>query len=89
MALLQEHIGPGVYANDFPGYDLLMMINLRNAPMTTPQVGVGEAGFLTNLEQEGFSNDPLFGGSGPVTLTQLAATRFMPPLSPSDRRTST
>ena len=65
------HTGAAPANNDFPGFDYLFLINLTDQALTSPRLGAGAAGFLQNLITEGFSNDPAFGGGGPVTISQL------------------
>jgi hypothetical protein len=55
--------------------DLLMMVNLTDGALSNPMLGVGTSGsdFERPLLEQGFARNPLFGGSGPVTLGSLPA----------------
>lgn len=68
VALLRLDIGPAGYADDYVGFDLLLMINLVDATLTAPSLGIDADGldetFLQPLGIGGFALDPRFGGSG-------------------------
>lgn len=72
-ALCLTDEGPASLAADWDGFDMLLMVNLSDRPLVAPMLGVGEAGYLMNLKQGGFTRDPLFGGSGDELLTELPA----------------
>ncbi|MFM9068273.1 MAG: TolB family protein, partial [Planctomycetota bacterium] len=73
---------------DFAGYDLVLLANLTQAPITTPQFGSGlqaGAASVTNpLQVGGLGRDPIFGGSGQQTLTQLNGDAVYVTLVPSN-----
>jgi trimeric autotransporter adhesin len=71
VALMEIQTGLAPLDNAFPGFDYLVMINLTNQTLNSPELGAGAAGYLSPLLTGGFSNDPVFGGTGPVTLGQL------------------
>jgi len=56
-ALLRLDVGPSGYADDFVGYDVLLMINLTSGPLTDPVLGVDRAGL-----DDTFAVDLLAGG---------------------------
>jgi hypothetical protein len=68
----------------FPGYDLLLFTNLTNQALSSPKLGVGNANYVNSLLQEGYANNPLFGGPGAQTLPgdQLGASRVYETLVP-------
>lgn len=82
-ALYRVHIGPTGYANDFTGYDAVFLINTSGGSLSSPQLGAGTAGYLQDLLQEGYLNEPNFGGSGAQTLASLAANGVFMTLVPS------
>jgi hypothetical protein len=82
-ALLEEQLGSTPFGNNFPGYEFILYINLTNQNLAAPQLGVGQAGFFHDLVQEGYQNDPLFGGDGPVTLSQLGPYQIYTTLVPN------
>jgi hypothetical protein len=55
--------------------DLLMVVNLTDTALPNPMLGVGAPGtdFKTPLLEQGFTRNPLFGGSGPSILGALPA----------------
>jgi hypothetical protein len=76
-ALLRLDIGPAGFADDFTGFDMLLILNLLGSPLANPMLGIDPAGqnslFTVGLLQGGFMHDPLFGGGGPVGLGSLGA----------------
>ncbi len=83
LALLDEQFGSTPFEAEFPGYTFVLYINLTDQPLDAPQLGVGQSGYLQDLLQEGYQNDPLFGGSGPVTLSQLGPYQVYTTLVPT------
>ncbi len=63
-ALLRVDLGPIGYAQDYTGYDMLLMVNLSNGALTNPRLGVD--GVFKPLVSGGWENDPLYGGNGDV-----------------------
>jgi hypothetical protein len=85
VAILRRHLGPTGYADDYVGFDMLLLINLSNAPVSNPRLGIdlsGSSGFMTNLVMGGYNNDPEFGGPGYQLLSQLAAGQVYATLIP-------
>jgi len=72
-ALLLLDVGPAGYADNYVDFDMLLYINLLNTSLDGPKFGAGAAGFSTALQQRGYTNEPLFGGAGVQTLSQLGA----------------
>jgi hypothetical protein len=82
-ALVLQHVGPSGYGDAFPGFDMLFFVNLLNQNLADPRLGAGTAAFTDTLLQEGFGNDPLFGGSGAQVLSQLGTEQVYATLVPS------
>jgi hypothetical protein len=80
-ALLRLDVGPSDgaadYADDFVGFDMLLLINLLDRELLAPMLGIDPAGvdasFLSSLLVRGFARNPSFGGSGPEALASLGA----------------
>jgi hypothetical protein len=72
-AIVRKTIGPS-QNEQYASHDLLMFVNLTNSALQAPQLGVGSAGsgFTAPLAQRGYTNNPLFGGAGSTTLSNLA-----------------
>jgi hypothetical protein len=81
-ALVHTHIGPGDYDTDFLGYDAYFFVNLSGQAVTNPLLGFVADDYFTPLAQQGQANNPLFGGTGPQTLGQLAADQVFETLAP-------
>jgi hypothetical protein len=76
----------GFFGDQYFGHDMLMLVNLTDAPIASPVLGIcpiGE-GFQSSLPERGFARNPAFGGSGPVTLTSLPAESVYATLVPDD-----
>ena len=73
-AVVRRSDGPSVNERYYLR-DLLMLVNLTEAPLANPMLGAGaeNSGFMTPLLERGFARNPEFGGSGPVTLGALPA----------------
>jgi hypothetical protein len=56
-------------APNFPGYDLLLYVNLTGGGENLPSMGVG--GPLQNLLSRGWANNPFFGGAGAQLITTI------------------
>ena len=72
-ALVRRSIGPT--GDHYLGQDHLLLVNLTEAPLSNPALGVGTPGssFSVPLLQRGFANNAAFGGAGEITLNQLPA----------------
>jgi hypothetical protein len=72
-ALVRRNIGPT--GDHYLGQDHLLLVNLTEAPLSNPALGVGTPGssFSVPLLQRGFARNPAFGGTGEITLNQLPA----------------
>jgi hypothetical protein len=81
-ALVLQHVGPTGYGDAFPGFDVLFFVNLLNQSLLDPRLGAGSAMFTDTLLQEGFANDPLFGGGGALVLSQLGPGQVYATLVP-------
>lgn len=77
LAVLRLDTGPTNYSDSYEGFDMVLLINLSNAPVANPWLGIDESGtssvFMTNLLVGGYSNDPQFGGGGYQPVSQLGA----------------
>ena len=77
IALMRVDLGPAGYDFDFTGFDAVFLLNLTDAALLDPMLGIVENGsdptFLRRLLAGGFANDELFGGEGPVELDFLEA----------------
>jgi hypothetical protein len=58
---------PGMFG-ELEDADLLLIVNLTDRTFADPKLGIGQAGFRTDLLQGGIAHDPRFGGSGTVTV---------------------
>ncbi len=60
---------------DFDQHDMLLFFSVNNSPLTDPQLGIdpngSDANYLVDLQVQGFELDPAFGGTGPLTITEL------------------
>ena len=76
-AIMRFDLGPVGHADDFTGFDLLVLLNLTDDALAAPMLGVDPAdadpGFLLPLLQGGYETNPLFGGVGPGVLAELPA----------------
>ncbi|MGE0757009.1 MAG: matrixin family metalloprotease, partial [Pirellulaceae bacterium] len=66
----------------FTGYDLVLFADLTGSGIREPKLGVG--GGLVPLRRGGFANDPLFGGSGDQTLSELGSYQVYATLVPEN-----
>jgi hypothetical protein len=64
--------------DQYPGYDLLLLVNLTSETLNNPQLGVGAAGFETVLLQGGYQD-----GGTPQTLAQLGPNQVYAMLVPA------
>ncbi len=87
-ALFRMDIGPAGFADDFLGFDMLLMLNLTGGALLNPLLGIDPAGadgsFLTALLQGGVAANPLFGGAGPGILDELGAFEIYGTLIPEN-----
>ncbi|MFH0965404.1 MAG: PKD domain-containing protein, partial [Planctomycetota bacterium] len=65
-ALYRTEVGPSGYSTDFSGFDGATYINLLNAALYSPDMGLNVAGDV--LKQGGWANESNFGGSGDVAI---------------------
>lgn len=63
--------GPAGLAQNWDGFDMLMLVNLTDQALDGPQMGAGAAGYGMDALGGGFAND--FGGLGPTYLSDLPA----------------
>lgn len=73
-AVLRLDVGPTGYSDDYRGYDMLLLINLSDDPLTDPMLGAGysaETTGLTPLMTGGWAASPTFGGPGFSVLSTL------------------
>jgi hypothetical protein len=72
-ALVRTNVGP--IGDDYLGQDHLLLVNLTDAPLSNPTLGLGTPGsaFAVPLLVRGFARNPAFGGGGAATLSQLPA----------------
>ncbi|OYV85866.1 MAG: hypothetical protein B7Z73_12740 [Planctomycetia bacterium 21-64-5] len=82
-ALVMSSGNTAGFAEQYPGYDLLLLVNLTDQSLTSPQLGVGSPGFESTLLEGGYENDPAFGGSGAKSLSQLGAYQIYATLVPA------
>ncbi|HYW80524.1 MAG TPA: LamG-like jellyroll fold domain-containing protein, partial [Thermoguttaceae bacterium] len=82
MAVIRIEGGIAGLVDNFPDHDLLLVVNLTNAAVDVPKLGVGSLGFETPLMQGGLANDPIFGDGTPDALTELAAGAIYATLIP-------
>ncbi|MCC7408072.1 MAG: hypothetical protein IT442_08370 [Phycisphaeraceae bacterium] len=83
-AVYRVDTGVGGYAQDFPGMDMLIVVNLSQESVNDPQVGAGEVGVITPLLLRGMANNMLLGGSGAQTLTSLEGAGVYATLIPEE-----
>ena len=83
-ALARMDVGPGM--PDFVGYDALLFVNMTAQTVTDPGFGihVPDAYYATPLVAQGFELDPMFGGSGPVTLDAMQGLGVYATMIPED-----
>jgi hypothetical protein len=72
-ALVRTNVGPT--GDDYLGQDHLLLVNLTEASLNSPMLGLSTPGgtFSLPLLERGFANHPAFGGGGAVTLSELPA----------------
>src|SRR5207344_1845020 len=68
LAVIRTSAGIPGLVDAFKGYDLVLYANLTGHTFTDPELGAGTIGFETALLDNGFANNPQFGGSGAVLL---------------------
>ena len=86
LAIVRLDAGiPGVIES-FPGFDLLLMVNLTSAAVQTPKLGVGLAGWETPLLISGWQNEPYFGDGTANALTALDADEIYVTLVPENAK---
>ena len=71
LVLMDE--GPASLAQNWDGFDMLLMLNLTDNALSHPKLGVGSEGYLADLMTGGFAVSTLFGGPGPKVLGELPA----------------
>jgi predicted nuclease with TOPRIM domain len=64
LALHRMATGTAGYDHDFPGYDLLVYINLTCEPVSRPVLGAGAANYAARFRDGGLTKNPVFGGTG-------------------------
>ena len=68
---------PSGLTTSFPGYDLVLFVNLSGQTLADPTLGIGLgsniSSFASALLQGGSSSNPDFGGTGPTVISGLAA----------------
>ena len=84
MALLRLDVGPAGYADDYSGFDILLLINLTCDDLPMPMLGVGSDGHLEALQQDGPAFNPALGGFGAFTLPSLEPWCVYATLAPED-----
>lgn len=72
-ALVRMDTGAGTLAQDWDGFDMLLLVNLTDKPLEAPEMGVGREGYLIPLMQGGFERSALFGGAGYEVVDALPA----------------
>ena len=65
--------GPAGLAQNWNGFDMLLLVNRGDTALAGPKLGAGQQGYLVNALVGGFERDPAFGGTGPQTLAELPA----------------
>ena len=85
-ALTLLDVGPSPLADDYVGFDMLVLTNLTGAPLNSggPHLGAGSAGFLHPLLERGPANNPVFGGAGASLMPELPAGGVYATLVPAD-----
>jgi hypothetical protein len=78
-AMILMDKGPAGLAQDWDGFDMLLMVNLTDNAIAGPRLGLGSyedgghCSYLTILLQGGYASEDAFGGYGPTVLAQLPA----------------
>jgi hypothetical protein len=67
-AMMLMDKGPAGLAQNWDGFDMLLLVNLTNESLSKPRLGVGQEGYLLSALAGGFQYDPAFGGSGHYAL---------------------
>jgi autotransporter-associated beta strand protein len=83
VAVIRSHRGPAGFNYDFSGYDMLLYVNLTGQPIENPALSVGNDKALQQLEVGGYLLNPLLGGTGLQTLSQLGAYQVYATLVPA------
>jgi hypothetical protein len=79
-AIVRLDVGPTSYGDQFVDHDMLLFVNLSGHALNAPQWGIG--GVISPLVERGIANNPTFGGSGPVVVSQLASGNVYATLVP-------
>ncbi|MCO5067323.1 MAG: hypothetical protein M9910_01325 [Kiritimatiellae bacterium] len=83
-ALYRTHLGPPGFNDHYAGFDALLYINLTPEPIGYPALILGATNTPASLKKRGSSRNPLFGGSGPETVSILDGHGIFMTLVPSN-----
>ena len=72
-ALILMDDGPAGLAQNWDGFDMLLLVNLTDGNLAGPRLGVGREGYLLDALVGGWARDPAFGGAGYDWLGELPA----------------
>ncbi len=84
--------GPAGFADDYAGFDMMLVVNLSDIALAAPELGIAPGDPSSEddspLLTGGFATDPVFGGTGgPQTLAALPAYGVWATLIPDTNET--
>ncbi|MCG8612400.1 MAG: PKD domain-containing protein, partial [Pseudomonadales bacterium] len=87
VAVVRLDTGPEIYNVDYTGFDMVLMINLTDANLPDPELGIVLPGsnsgdYQADLMIGGVENNPLYGGSGYQSMGTLGANQIWATLVP-------
>lgn len=77
-------VGPGMFNDDYIGYDMLLVFEAKGTGVDNPLLGIGEERYLTPLLNGGWSKDPRFGGTGDTAVANMGGFSVYATLIPED-----
>ena len=84
LALYLPPQHPAGLADVFPGFDLVLLINLTCETMADPVLGAGAPYYASELLNAGIMTNPTFGGPGPQPIGDLEGYGVYATLIPSE-----
>lgn len=84
LAIQRLSEGPAGYNHAFPGFDLVLLINLTPETLPNPVLGAGPNHFTAKLRDGGLKKNPHFGGTGATIRREIPPFGVYATLIPSN-----